>query len=261
MPELPDLEVFRGNLKKHLIDHSLLAVQVVNPKNVFPSAGPVLDQFIQQPLIAIERIGKELFFDFSGQKSFAVHLMLNGQFHLCRSREDVSAIGHPIAVFHFDTQNLVVSDPGRLCKILFMAKPAKAPDALSPDFTLEYLAERLGRNPLLNIKSFLIDQKIVKGIGNAYADEILWESRIAPQSLCGNLPPAAVALLHASIGKVLQEAIASILQEAPDIIRGEIRDFLKVHNPHRKHSPTGALIQVKKVASKTTYFTEEQILY
>ena len=261
MPELPDLEVFRGNLRKQLLNLPLVMIQVVNPRNVMQATGPVLDGFLKQPLIAIDRNGKELFFGFPEQKCFAVHLMLNGQFHLCRSQAEVSAIPYQIAVFHFDQQLLVISDPGRLCKIQFLPKPTKVPDALSPEFTLEYLEKQLIRNPLVNIKAFLIDQKMVKGIGNAYADEILWESRIAPQSLCGNLTPEVIARLHGSVVKVLREAIASILQEAPDIIRGEVRDFLKVHNPQRKQSPTGAPIQVKKVTSKTTYFTEEQILY
>ncbi len=261
MPELPDLEVFRRNLIKPLRDRPLLAITVGDPRNVLPAAGPVLEQFIGKPLIQIDRIGKELFFGFPEQRSFAVHLMLNGRFHLCGSGEQAAAIKYPIAAFRFPEQTLVINDPGRLCKVQFMPKPTAVPDALSSEFTLEYLTGRLNRNPLLNIKAFLIDQKMVKGIGNAYADEILWESRIAPQSLCGNLPPAVIARLHSVIPIVLQEAITSILREAPEIISGEIRGFLKVHNPGRKCSPTGAPIQVKKIASKTTYFTEEQTIF
>lgn len=261
MPELPDLEVFKENLKKQLLRKPLLAIEVSNPRNVFPSAGPMLEQFINQPLLDIERIGKELFFQFPETKSFAVHLMLNGIFHICNSKEQAAAVGYQIASFDFQQQLLVVSDPGRLCKIQFMPKLTKVPDALSSEFTLDYLTEWLNRYPLLNIKAFLIDQKMVKGIGNAYADEILWDSRISPLSLCGNLTPVAVAQLYASIQSILTEAISSILQQAPEIISGEIRDFLKVHNPRRKCSPTGKPIQVKKIASKTTYFTEEQILY
>lgn len=261
MPELPDLEVFRVNLQKQLLGSPLRAIEVGNPRKVFPAAGPLLEQFIALPLSDIVRNGKELFFCFPEGKSFAVHLMLNGKFHLCEDREQAAGIRYPIATFHFGGQFLVVNDPGGLCKVQFMPKVSNVPDALSPGFTPDYLADRLRRNPLLNIKAFLIDQKMVKGIGNAYADEILWEARIAPQSLCGNLPPAVVALLHDSIQRVSKDAIASILKEAPQIISGEFRDFLKVHHPRRRQSPTGRPIQVKNVASKTTYFTDEQVLY
>lgn len=261
MPELPDLEVFKGNLEKHLLGSPLLAIAADSPGNVLPPKGPVVDQFLHQTLVDIQRIGKELFFEFADQKSFAVHLMLNGMFHLCPASDQAAAVKSPIARFQFHRQTLVVSDPKRLCKIRFMPKVTPVPDALSPEFTLDYLKERLTRNPLLNIKAFLIDQKMVKGIGNAYADEILWASRISPLSRSGNLPPEAVTELYTRIQTVLHEAIISIRQKAPEIIRGEIRDFLNVHNPRRQTSPTGQPIRVQKVASKTTYFTEEQILY
>lgn len=261
MPELPDLEVFKGNLEKHLLDRTLLAIAVDSPSNVLPPAGPVVEQFLQQTLVGIQRIGKELFFKFADQKSFAVHLMLNGMFHLCPDSDQAVAIPASIARFQFQRDILVISDAKRLCKIRFMPKVTSVPDALSPEFTLDYLNERLRRNPLLNIKAFLIDQKIIKGIGNAYADEILWASRISPLSRSGNLPPEAIARLYTNIGNVLTDAIASIREAAPEIIRGEIRDFLKVHHPGRHSSPTGKPIRVQKVASKTTYFTEEQVLY
>ncbi len=261
VPELPDLEVFKENLKKHLLGSALRAIEAANPRNVLPPGGPLLEQFIGQPLADIDRSGKELIFLFPERKFFAIHLMLNGGMQLCDDPAQVGAVKYRIASFRFGERTLVVSDPGGLCKVRFMPQLTKVPDAFSPEFTPTYLADRLARNPLLNIKAFLIDQKMVKGIGNAYADEILWESRISPLSLCGKLPPEAVARLHAAIGTVLREAIASIKREAPEIISGEIRSFLKVHQPRCKQSPTGKAIQVQKVASKTTYFTEEQILY
>ncbi|TCL76945.1 formamidopyrimidine-DNA glycosylase [Hydrogenispora ethanolica] len=261
MPELPDLEVFKGNLKKHLVGETLLAIEPVHPRNVIPAAGPVLEQFVGKALADIERDGKELLFLFPEGKFFAVHLMLNGGLQLCAEPAQAAAVKYRIASFRFQELILVVSDPGGLCKVRFLPQLTKVPDAFSPAFSQEYLADRLARNPLMNIKAFLIDQKMVKGIGNAYADEILWESRISPLSLCGKLPPEAVARLHAAVAGVLREAIASIRREAPEIISGEIRSFLKVHQPRRKESPTGHAIRVQKVASKTTYFTDEQILY
>ena len=261
MPELPDLEVFRGNLRKQLLNLPLVMIQVVNPRNVMQATGPVLDGFLKQPLIAIDRNGKELFFGFPEQKCFAVHLMLNGQFHLCRSQAEVSAIPYQIAVFHFDQQLLVISDPGRLCKIQFLPKPTKVPDALSPEFTLEYLEKQLIRNPLVNIKAFLIDQKMVKGIGNAYADEILWHARISPFSVCNKIPPGKIKDLLRSIRTVLEHAEKEIRKEHPGIISGEIRDFLAIHQPRKTHSPTGAPILHKKAGGGKTYYTEEQELF
>ncbi len=64
-----------------------------------------------------------------------------------------------------------------------------------------------------------------------------------------------------AIRKVLTEAVEKIRAANPDITGGEIRHFLLIHNPQRAKSPTGHPIIKEKVASKTTYFTDEQILY
>jgi formamidopyrimidine-DNA glycosylase len=111
------------------------------------------------------------------------------------------------------------------------------------------------------VKSFLLDQQLLGGIGNAYADEILWEARISPKSVVGKLPDQAVVKLAASIPAVLNHAIDYLRRHHAGMISGEIRDFLAVHNPKAKASPTGAPIIIEQIASKKTYYTEEQVLY
>jgi formamidopyrimidine-DNA glycosylase len=113
----------------------------------------------------------------------------------------------------------------------------------------------------LEIKEFLVDQKIVRGIGNAYSDEILWACCVAPQSLCGHLPDAAVCSLHESVRDVLNDAIVQIERLAPEAIYGERRDFLKIHRPDRTHSPTGSPIRCATIGFRKAYFCDEQILY
>lgn len=113
----------------------------------------------------------------------------------------------------------------------------------------------------MNIKAFLINQKVVKGIGNAYVDEILWHARVSPHSKVGKIPEEVMVGLYNAINIVLKEAIVSIKAIAPDIISGEERSFLQVHNKSKKQTETGFPIIVERIASKTTYFTEEQIFY
>ncbi len=137
-------------------------------------------------------------------------------------------------------------------------EPAAAPDALSSDFSLNYFLEKLRKRKTKNIKAFLIDQNIVRGIGNAYVDEILWEAKISPKCKAGDLPQDVAKRLFESIGKVLRRSVDEILDVKPDIINGEIRDFMRVHNRDKKVCPNGFKIFRKKIASKTTYYTEEQ---
>jgi len=107
----------------------------------------------------------------------------------------------------------------------------------------------------------LIDQSVVKGIGNAYADEILWAARISPHSMTGRIPGNKLIELFNAIGMVLHDAVASIKRISPDIISGEERSFLKVHNKAVKETDTGYPIIVDRVVSKITYYTKEQVLY
>jgi formamidopyrimidine-DNA glycosylase len=133
------------------------------------------------------------------------------------------------------------------------------PDALDVDAGL--LRRLIAGKPRMLIKALLIDQKIVRGIGNAYADEILWQARISPRSVAGKLPGEAVEALAAAIRSVLTDAIQQLQKDHPDMIAGEFREFLAVHNPARNESPGGRPIRVETVSSKTTYFTDEQRLY
>lgn len=135
-----------------------------------------------------------------------------------------------------------------------------SPDALSDEVNYDFLKERLSKKRT-NIKTFLLDQNIIRGIGNAYADEILWESRIHPESICNKIPDDSIQALAKDIKSVLKDAIKQILKINPDIISGEERSFLKIHNSKKKESPAGAKIHSKMLNSRITYYTDEQVLY
>lgn len=105
-----------------------------------------------------------------------------------------------------------------------------------------------------------MDQQVVRGIGNAYADEILWNARISPFSKAEKIPASKIRSLASSVRKVLTRAEKQISKEEPGIIGGEIRDFLDIHNAKEKRSPTGALIR-KKAGTRKTYYTDEQELF
>ena len=135
----------------------------------------------------------------------------------------------------------------------------EAPDALDVD--IEFLKTLFGKKPKAMLKSLLLDQNLIGGIGNAYADEILWMARISPKSIAGKLPPEAVCALADAIPAVLLNAIQQLKRRHPDMIAGEFREFLKVHNPALKVSESGARIIKENVQSKRTYYTDEQKLY
>ena len=260
MPELPDLHVFSENLKKRILNKNIASVAIYNPRRIDRS-DTFREKLTGTNIKDIVRDGKELCFLLANDNCFSVHLMLNGKFFIS-SPDDAEKINSKItALFFEDAQVFVIADYQGLCKVTLNPKASKAPDALSDNFTFEYFSNTLKRNALKNIKAVLIDQNIVRGIGNAYVDEILWEAGISPESVSGKIPDEKAKNLYDAIPLVLNEAIQSIQKISPDIINGEERSFLKVHNPRKKFTDSGDKIIVKTVVSKTTYFTNKQKLF
>ena len=261
MPELPDLEVFKNNIYKKLTSKRLVDVNIFNHNKVTTPLLTLKQQLSGRELATINRFGKELLFDFTENQIIAVHLMLNGKVSIVTDPFAVENIKFKIFALTFENETIVFSDMGGLCTVKYNPISDGVPDVFGADFTVEYFLDIARKKARMNIKAFLINQQIAKGIGNAYADEILWHARISPHSKVGKIPDPVLYALYHSISVVLKEAIVSIKAIKPDIISGEERSFLKVHIKSKRQTETGYPIKVEKIASKTTYYTDEQILY
>jgi formamidopyrimidine-DNA glycosylase len=260
MPELPDLHVFSRNLKQRIMHKQIAEVTVYNTQKI-NTPNIFCENLTGTSIKDIIREGKELHFLLANQNSFGVHLMLSGKFSIV-NRNEVEKINSKIAALYFeDGSAFVVSDEQGLCKVMLNPKPSKVPDALSDTFTFEYFAGQIKRKAGLNIKAFLTDQKIIRGIGNAYVDEILWKADISPESVSGKIPEVQLKDLFLAIPFIVNDAIQNIQRISPDIISGEERSFLRVHNPRKKCTDDGYKIIIKTVAGKKTYFTEKQKLF
>ncbi|MCG8572640.1 MAG: hypothetical protein MJB14_21115 [Spirochaetes bacterium] len=258
MPELPDLEVYAGNLTKQLSQKEVADVFVFAEDKCNASQEKLQQSLISARVDSFRRSGKEMHINFSNGQKIGIHLMLMGRFDIV---SDLEPVPFKLLAIRFAKQYLTVSDPKIWAKITLNPVESKVPDALSADFTPSYLVTKLMEKKTKQIKAFLIDQSIVRGIGNAYVDEILWEAKISPESKAGKLPSDVVNCLHHSICHVLQRSVKEILAINPDIINGEIREFMRVHNKNRQHCPNGFPIKVSKITSKTTYYTDEQRIF
>jgi formamidopyrimidine-DNA glycosylase len=258
MPELPDLQVFSHNLNRTLSGKTIKQVSVPDPKKLNVSVKELKAVLEKQTIKEVYREGKELFFKFSKGDILSMHLMLHGKLYLFDGSNE----------HKYTIMELLFTDDSGLALTDFQgqATPALNPekkethDALSAKVDADYLKERMGKTRT-TIKNLLLDQHFIRGIGNAYADEILWDARISPMSISNKIPPEKIKDLSGSIRKVLKDAEKQILKTHPDIISGEIRDFLNIHNSKKKHSPTGGAIHFTKAASRKTYYTDEQELY
>jgi len=258
MPELPDLEVFSHNLNKKLAKKKFKKVAVVNKRKLKVSEKQLKKSLEGATLKKVYREGKELHFEFDNNAVLGMHLMLHGKLHLfTKKNEQKNTI---IELIFKDDTGLALTDYQGAATVALNPETKTAPDALSKEVDFNFLKEKLSKKRS-NIKSFLLDQKNIRGVGNAYADEILWQARISPFSVCNKLPDSVIKVLVKSIRSVLKDAQKKIRKEQPEIISGEIRDFLKIHNSKQKESPTGRKIRNNKISSRITYYTNEQKLF
>lgn len=255
MPELPDLQVFARNLDKKLSDKTLKAVTVLPAAKLNVTHNALQDKLHGQKLEKVYRSGKELYFKFSKGDVLAMHLMLHGKLYLFEKENEQKY--SLIELLFTDGTGLVLTDFQKAAKPTLNPADNHVPDA--GELNIDYLKEKLSKKKT-SVKTVLLDQKLIRGIGNAYADEILWDARISPFSIANKIPGDKVKDLLKSIEKVLKDAEQQIIKSNPEIIAGEVRDFMLIHNAKKKQSPTGKEILVEK-DSRKTYYTEEQVLY
>ncbi len=257
MPELPDLQAFSQNLSRKLAGKKVEKLHALYRRKLKTSEKEFKQSIEGTTLTSVHRDGKELHFVFDNGNVLGLHMMLKGELHLFEKKHDKKyAI---IEILFTDGTGLVMTDWQGQATPTLNPEPREAPDALSKKVNYRFLKETLGRSKA-GIKQLMMDQKIIRGIGNAYSDEILWHARISPFSISNKIPEQAIKALSKSLRSVLTKAERTILKKYPDIIGGEVRDFMAVHNARKTHSPTGAKIKVDKTG-RSTYYTNEQKRY
>ena len=256
MPELPDLQAFSKNLTKMLKGKVLEKAAIHNKQKNKVSLND-LQTLEGKKLVKVYREGKRLFFDFGKDAILSVHLMLHGKLVYSEDENPKYAL---VSMKFKDGETLSITDFQKMAHIELNPEHANVMDALSPKLTPKLLFGLL-QSSKAKIKTLLMDQNVIGGIGNAYADEILYEAGISPLSISNKIPEKKVQHLAKAIKEVLENAEQQILKEHPAIINGEIRDFMKVHNKYAKVDGKGNKILQTKIGGRTTYYTEQQKVF
>jgi formamidopyrimidine-DNA glycosylase len=214
MPELPEVETMVRGLRPALLDRRLRRLELLDASMI---QGCTLDELARQGKGAvvsqIDRRGKWIVITLAGQRGIIViqPRMTGGFWLVMPDRPD-----HIRMAFHLEKsrENVWFCDTRRLGKIAWYPGPGEAtaafthshgPDAL--EIGREDLAQRLSRTQRA-VKPALMDQKVLAGIGNIYADEILFHSRIHPERSASGLSRQELDRLHRAIGEILTTAIA-----------------------------------------------------
>ncbi|CAM4066577.1 formamidopyrimidine-DNA glycosylase [Pedobacter westerhofensis] len=257
MAELPDLTVYARILSRRFVGKTLKKLDVKVAKKLNVTVDELQDAIVGKKLTDVSRYGKTLHFHFSGDTVLQIHLMLRGELALLSKENPDPKYG--ILGFTFTGgEGFAVTDLLRQATPTLHPESANAPDAL--EIKLAELGAVLSKSKKM-VKEVLMDQKKMRGIGNSYADEILWHARISPFSIANAIPEKAVKKLLSSMGTVLNKAIEEIAEENGDELHGELRDVMKVHGAKIEKSPGGAVIKSEKIGGRTSYYTDEQELY
>jgi formamidopyrimidine-DNA glycosylase len=238
MPELPELEVVREVLGRRLVGRRIEAVTIA------PRGGPIVVRDLtgqgfarlltSATLESVARRGKFLLLAFVRSPfTLAVNPKLTGRFQLCAPGEPKAGPVH--VVFHFESpaEELRYVDAKRMGQLYLTQDLRLVPtfDEMGPDaleVSLEVFRARL-RPFRGEIKGVLTRAAFLAGIGNAYADEILWHARIHPYRKRTSLTPEEIDRLYASMRTTLLESTEKVRQEMGEAVHLKPREFFAVH--------------------------------
>ena len=225
MPELPEVETTRRGIEPWVLGRRVETVEIRNSQLRWPVPPNMADLMVGSTVEYLRRRGKYLLFTTSDGTAL-VHLGMSGSLRVSDAVEPWRKHDH--WSWRLDSgRELRYHDPRRFGALLWLVGPAEehsllaslGPEPLSAEFDNRWLW-RKSRGRSQAIKNFVMDSKVVVGVGNIYASEALFRAGIDPRRAAGNVSQARYALLSGQIRDVLGEAIESGGSTLRDYING-----------------------------------------
>ncbi|TSA46278.1 bifunctional DNA-formamidopyrimidine glycosylase/DNA-(apurinic or apyrimidinic site) lyase [bacterium] len=298
MPELPEVETLRKGLAAAAAGKAIAGVEVRLPKvvsvghatvsNIRKTTRGVVKKFesmlAHKKILAVRRRAKLLMVDLSGGLVLLVHLKMTGQlifakkgerkkvkfFNRGNSPQAILPHKYTHVIFTFtDGSRLYFNDLRqfgylRLVRDEDIGKVRElqefGPEPLSKDFTLRYLLDKSKKRPGISIKQFLMEPKVVAGIGNIYSDEILFEAKLKPTRPVSRVTNQEFGAIYKSIPKVLKKAIKVQGSSVGDFftVDGSEGKFGKQHKVYgwagKACYNCGEIIESVKLGGRTSSF-------
>ena len=268
MPELPEVETVARGLREVLPGRRIVSVRL--GKTDFIDDPALLERDLPGSTIArIRRLGKFLLLDLEPRKSpseessLLIHLGMTGKISVCPPETPVPLHTHVFFALD-DGRELRYNDVRRFGRMSLLANGAHervlGDLGLEPlEVTEEELRERI-QSRSAHIKALLLDQRVLRGIGNIYADESLWRAKIHPRKLGAKLTQNELRRLHRAVQSILREAIrlrGSSISDYVDLDGGR-GEFQQKHRAYqhdgKKCFRCGAIIRRIIVAGRSSHF-------
>lgn len=280
MPELPEVETVRRGLN-NLIIGKVVATETHDTAKGFPNTPADVRAFLSGATItAVRRRAKVLMIDLSTGYSLVIHLKMTGQ--LVYVGETRFGAGHPndslvntlpdkstrVTLMFTDGSALYFNDQRKfgwmrlmptveIPNIDFIQKVG--PEPLSDEFTAEIFMQRMQRRKKTSIKAALLDQSVLAGVGNIYADESLWGAKIHPSRQVQSITDAEFTALYTDLREVMNLAIEKGGSSNHTYInaegkKGSYMDFARAFRREGQPCPRcGATIEKLRVAGRGTH--------
>ena len=281
MPELPEVEIVKQSLKKKIKNKKIIKVVVRNRNLRFKLQSDFEKNLTNRTINQISRIAKYLILIFDNHKYCIIHLGMSGTVHLINKNQETEMTNlsfyqskilpkkHNHIEIIFSKFKIIYNDPRRFgfFKILNNEYEFKSyfnklgPEALNDNFNIKYLKKNL-KNKKKNIKNLLLDQKFVSGIGNIYANEILFYSKINPKKKALKINYKEINRLLKFSKKVLNLAIKFGGSSIKDFKNtkgsmGEFQKEFKVYEKDNEKCPrkkcSGKIIKIF-ISNRSTFF-------
>lgn len=281
MPELPEVETVRRGLSELIIGKVVVSSENDTEKG-FPNTPADVRQFLYGATVtAVRRRAKVLMIDLSTDYSLVIHLKMTGQLVFVAGDERFGA-GHPndslvnelpdtstrVTIGFKDGSKLFFNDQRKfgwvkllptveIAELPFMKKVG--PEPLESDFTAQQFAARFARRGRTNIKAAILDQSVVAGVGNIYADESLWGAKIHPKRLVDTITADEFHLLYTDLREVMNLSIEKGGSSNRNYVnaegkRGSYMDFARVFRREGLPCPRcGTTIEKLRVAGRGTH--------
>ncbi|GMG60325.1 DNA-formamidopyrimidine glycosylase [Tetragenococcus halophilus] len=216
MPELPEVETVRKGLVTLVQDKTVAEVIVRWPKIIeSPAVDTFCQELIGQAINDVERRGKFLIFEFTDFDLIS-HLRMEGKYEYTPKNTEAPVDKHTHVIFKFtDGSQLSYHDVRKFGRMALVEKgqypfykgiKQLGPEPVEEEFSLQAFEKKLQHSSSL-IKPLLLNQKVVAGLGNIYADEVLWLAKIHPQQPARTLTKKEAESLHQAIIAILAKAV------------------------------------------------------
>ena len=242
MPEWPDLHVLRARLESALVGRTVVGARTGDPVVLRSSALPS-ELLTGRRFAAVRHRGKFLAFDLDDGVAMVVNPMLSGLFLLspvgAKATRDTR-----LRIEIEGGRELRYRDDTRMGKVyIFRGDPPEipgyaelGPDAGTLDWSREEFARR-ARATRKEVRNLLMDQRFIAGIGNAYADEILWQARLHPKVPVRTLSDAQLGDLRDAIASVLRDAVVAVEAGLPPELGVKVRTHMRIRGREGQPCP------------------------